>query len=165
MGALAIDAERSRPLAEIGGIIASAAGADSPVVRSVIEMINPYTIALEKARLRERFSPTVAGYLLSLQRIPQWVRGVLPMREICQVARKGVQLKPGVIGVYGSLNVFACWCEFISSTELKAGLYALRDPSLVDNIETVTAWGTGETLRIRVPNVSVGSNVLLEVVQ
>jgi len=161
--ALEQDAHQCRPIAQLGVIIASANGAETADCKAVYEMINPYEQMLHKCELLTQFSPRIAGYLLTLKNLPQWVREAFPLADLWMIAERGVTLPPGYVGVYGSPDVFACYCK-VDGCQMSVGLFALRTPELAGTVQCLTAWEQDSKIRVRVPHIAAGSNLLLEVV-
>jgi len=161
--ALEQDAARCRPIAQLGVLIASANGAESADCKAVYEMINPYDQMILKCELITQFSPRVAGYLLTLKNLPQWVRDIFPLSHLWMIADRDVNLPPGYVGVFGSPDVFACYCK-IDGGHMSVGLFAMRKPELAGQVHCLKAWDHNSTIQVRLPHITAGSNIMLEVV-
>jgi len=144
-------------------IIASANGAEAADCQSVYEMINPYDRMLRKYELLTQFSPRVAGYFLSLKNLPHWVRDTFPLADLWIIADREVTLPPDYVGVFGSPDVFACYCK-VAGGQMSVGLFAMRKPELAGTVQCLKAWDNNSTIKVRLPHIAAGSNIMLEVV-
>ena len=130
-----------------------------------MQMINPYREILERQELLGKFSPKVAGYLLSLENLPQWVRDSLPLGDLCKIAEPGVTLPPDVIGVLGNPDVFACWCrEREKGHQIEASLYCIRRAEVAGTSQLLSEWEGHTRIWVKLPSLAAGANVFLEVV-
>jgi|GEM_PF-4328987 len=154
--ALTLEAQRNETVAQVGVLVAAAAG--SKQLEEVYWGLNPQAKQLAQLEARRKIDPITAALVLQ-ERYPPELLKLIPLETLTLAAAKRAVLPPGHIRVLGGSGAWACNCR-LDPKGLWCGVLVVFAPGET----TLTDWESGQSYRVVIPpGVVGGTDVVLEV--